>query len=58
MEYRIAENIQKALENLEYEICRDNYNLTQDDHDAILVKLQKLKKFIQERYDKRRSLDE
>ena len=58
MAYSITENIQKALDNLEQEVCRDNYNLTQDDHDAILVKLQKLKKFIQERYDKRRVLDE
>ena len=42
MDYSISENIQKALEKLEQEICRDTYDLTQDDHDAILVKIQKL----------------
>lgn len=50
---QLPENVIRTLKDLEYEVCRDSYNLTRDDHDAILVKIQQLKGFIEERYIQR-----
>lgn len=54
MGYSISDDIQKALDLLQSAICRDTYDLTQDDHDVILVKIKKLKDFINERYQARK----
>ena len=54
MGYSISDDIQKALDLLQSAICRDTYDLTQYDHDVILVKIKKLKDFINERYQARK----
>ena len=50
---QLPENVTRTLKDLEYEVCRDSYNLTRDDHDAILMKIQQLKNFIEEKYIQR-----
>ena len=47
----IPENILRCLKELKWEIQRDRFNLTQLDQDAIELKLNELKEFIQKRYD-------
>lgn len=54
MGYSISDDIQKALESLQQAICRDTYDLAQNDHDAILMKVKELKEFIDGRYQARR----
>lgn len=51
---QLPENVIRTLKDLEYEVCRDSYNLTRNDHDAICLKISQLKEFIQRRYDERR----
>lgn len=43
--------IDRVLKDLREAVCRDGYNLTRDDHDAILVKVQDLREFIEGRYE-------
>ena len=52
----MPENIVKAFNNLKDEVERDTFNLTQDDHSAILVKMNELKDFIMKTYEQRRKL--
>lgn len=47
----IPENILRCLKELKQEIQLDRFNLTQLDQDAIELKLNELKEFIQKRYD-------
>lgn len=49
----MSDNILKDFKTLEEDICRDTYNLTRDDHDSILVQINKLKDFIEEKYRQR-----
>lgn len=60
MENLIPDYIIRSIDKLRSDICRDTYNLARDDHDAILVQLENLKNFIQEKYEQRKypSLDE
>lgn len=43
--------IDRALKDLQEAVCRDGFHLTRDDHDAILVKVQELRDFIEGRYE-------
>ena len=52
----MAYYIQTALEELEREVRRDNYNLSQEDHDAIRMKIQELKNFIEDRYGRHKQV--
>lgn len=44
--------ISDILEHLKNEVKKDSFNLTRDDHDAIATKIDALKDFIQEQYDR------
>ena len=44
--------MQEALQELKEEVLRDSWNLTQDDHLAIVMKVDELKQFIDSRYAK------
>lgn len=47
----MLDTIVKAISNLKTEIEKDTFNLTRDDHDAIITQLNSLKDFIAQRYD-------
>ena len=53
MKKYMSDNILKDFKVLEEDVCRDIYNLTRDDHDSILVQINKLKDFIEEKYRQR-----
>lgn len=45
--------INRLLDDLKRDIKRDTFNLARDDQDVIELKIDKLKKFIEERYAER-----
>lgn len=48
--------IEEALKYLEQQVCRDSYNLTRDNHDAINARIQQLRGFIYDLYRSKRTL--
>lgn len=47
----LPQYIEYSLKDLKTSIKRDSYNLTRDDHDAILHQIDNLAQFIKERYE-------
>ena len=50
MNKQIPDYINYALRDMKSAVQRDSYNLTRDDHDAILHQIDILEQFIKERY--------
>lgn len=50
----MIDNVLKAIYELQVEVEKDTFNLTRNDHDAILAQINSLKDFIKNIYDERR----